>query len=69
MKVNRHIFFKKNIIQNGTGTEDVRYYGQMYSNCETLKNFRDMYDKLLDLYIPCNDCARAKYHSFVKVNK
>lgn len=67
MKTYRNIFFKKNIITSGTGTEIVRYYGHMYGNCEQIKNFRDMYDRLLDLYVPCNDCARNKYHSFVKI--
>lgn len=62
----RHIFFKKNIIQNGSGDVDVHYYGQMYSNCEQMKKFKEMYDQLLDLYIPCNDCARAKYRNFIK---
>lgn len=69
MKVYRHIFFKKNIIQRGNGTEDVRYYGQLYANCETMKNFRNLYDQLLDLYVACNDCARAKYGSFTKVQR
>ncbi len=66
MKIYRHIFFKNNIIQNGTGNTDVYYYGQMYSNCEQIKKFREVFDRLLDLYIPCNDCARTKYRHFIK---
>lgn len=69
MKVYRHIFFRKGIMQNGTGSEDVRYYGQMYSNCESMRNFREKFDGLLDLYVSCNDCARAKYRNFVRISR
>ena len=32
-----------------------------------MKNFRDLYDKTLDLFVACNDCATAKYRNFTKV--
>jgi hypothetical protein len=32
-----------------------------------MKNFHDIFDNKLDLFIACNDCARSKYHSFRKV--
>ena len=63
----RHIFFKENIIQHGRGEIDVQYYGQLYPNAMKMKNFRDLYDKTLDLFVACNDCATAKYRNFTKV--
>ena len=65
----RNVFFKKNIIQNGRGTVDVRYYGQMYANSDSIKNFRQMYDKSVDLIVPCSICALKKYRRFIKVSK
>ena len=65
----RNIFFKKSIIQNGRGTVDVLYYGQMYANADSMKNFRQMYDKSLDLLVPCSMCAMKKYRKFIKVSK
>ena len=67
--VYRNVFFKKKIIQKGIGSEIVRFYGQLYVECDSLKNFRQMYDKSKDLYIPCTDCAANKYGSFIKVAK
>lgn len=63
----RHIFFKDNIMSSGNGTIDVEFYGNMYSQAMKMKNFRDMFDNKLDLFVACNDCARSKYHSFKKV--
>ena len=65
----RNVFFKKKIIQKGIGSEIARFYGQLYGECDSLKNFRQMYDKSKDLYIPCTDCAANKYGSFIKVAK
>ena len=66
-KIYRDIYFKKNIIQNGTGSVDVKYTGHLYSNAERIKGFREKYDKNVDLFIPCSDCAAHKYGKFIKV--
>jgi len=65
----RHIFFKKNIMQSGSGNTDVCYYGQLYSNCDKMKNWKDIYDYRLDLYVACDACAKQKYRHFIKINK
>lgn len=64
----RNIFFKKKIIHSGNGTLDVFYTGHIYGNCDTLKDFRSMYDKSKDLYVPCTDCAANKYRKFIRIS-
>lgn len=68
-KVYRHIFFKKNILQNGTGTVNVSYTGNIYANCDRMKNFSSLFDRNRDLLITCNDCASRKYKNFIKIEK
>lgn len=68
-RIYRNVFFKKSIIQNGQGTVDVMYYGQLYANANSITNFRKMYDKNLDLFVPCSTCALKKYRNFIKVSK
>lgn len=68
-KVYRNIYFKKNILKSGVGQEDVHYSGHLYSNCESISNFREMYDRNLDLLIPCTDCAAHRYRYFIKVDR
>lgn len=65
----RNIFFKDNIIQNGIGYIEVEYYGVMYSNADTMIEFKSLYDPKKDLYISCSKCAKNKYKSFKKVSK
>ena len=54
-------------MSSGKGTTLVEYYGNIYQHALTLKNFRDIYDKRLDLFITCNKCASNKYYSFKKI--
>ena len=64
----RHIFFKDGILTHGNGTITVRFYGQLYPYAMKMKNFRELYDQKLDLFISCNDCASSKYKDFVRIN-
>lgn len=66
-RVYRDVYFKNNIIHSGNGSVTVRYYGHLYSNCETMKDFRKNFDSTKDLFVACNDCASHKYAAFVKV--
>lgn len=66
-RIYRHIFFKKKIIQSGTGTVNVCYTGNIYANCDRMKNFSSLFDRNKDLLITCNDCASRQYKSFTKI--
>ena len=69
MKIFRNIYFLENIISQGYGDNPVYYYGTMYSNAKSIKDFEKIFDVHQDLIISCNKCALKKYGIFKKVDK
>lgn len=69
MKIYRNIYFLKNMFTKGSGSKDISYYGTLYSNAKSIKDFNKLYDKTQDLIISCTDCAKNKYGKFIKVKK
>lgn len=69
MKLYRNIYFLKSIFQKGYGNNDIQYYGNMYSNTKSIKDFNKLFDKNQDLLINCTECAKNKYGKFIKVKK
>lgn len=63
----RNVFFKDSMFTRGKGATDVEYYGTLYQNAMQMKNFMQLYDNKLDLFIACNKCASNKYHTFKKI--
>lgn len=62
----RNVYFKKNIISNFSGNVIVYYTGNLYSNCDKIKDFASRFDRSKDLLVACNDCASRKYKKFIK---
>lgn len=65
----RNIYFKRNIITNFSGKIIVYYTGNLYPNCDSIKDFSKKFDRSRDLLVACNDCASKKYKKFIKVDK
>ena len=65
-KIYRNIFVQDNSLPN-EGLNTAYYSGQLYFNAENIKNINELYNKDLDLYITCNECARKKYKQFTKI--
>lgn len=67
-KIYRNIFVQDNSLPN-KGLNTAYYSGQLYFNAAIIKNINELYNKDLDLYITCNECASKKYKQFTKINR
>ena len=68
-EIYRNIYFKKKIIKNFYGKVVIHYTGNLYPDCDKIKDFDKKFDRSRDLLITCNDCASRKYKKFVKIEK
>lgn len=64
-KIYRNIFVQDNSLPD-QGLNTAYYSGQLYFNAANIKNINELYNKDLDLYITCNECARNRY-KFIKI--
>ena len=62
----RNIYFHTTSPMSATGTEIVKYTGNIFTNACNIKNIGILFDKNKDLYITCNECASKKYKAFIK---
>ena len=69
MKKYRNIYFLKGMWTQGHGSQNIEYYGTMYSFAKQIKNFDKQFDKSQDMIISCSDCSKNKIGKFIKVKR